>query len=633
MCGIVALVSRNVDTRTLLRASDAIAHRGPDGNGIWVSPLERCGLANVRFSLNDLSGGGQPLSTAAGRVAAVVNGEFYDYERIRADLENRGHKLWTNSDSEIVLPLYLEEGFECLKQLRGEFAFALWDDVKQVLFAARDRFGMKPLYYARVGEDVVIASEIKALFAAGLERRWDSERVIDHLMLCHGPGTTLFRGVRQVPPGHYIVVKDNQIEVRCYWDVNFPRLQEQDPAFCMSRCVERIDHELQAAVRLRQRADVPVGCFLSGGLDSAAVLGLATAHEESIMAFTVGFDEDVYDERERARNTADFNDAALNIVLASQTQMAKAWERSVWHAETIYDNGRGMARLVQCDAVRAAGVKAVLVGEGADEFFGGYFFSQQDYARSSGLEHGGASAMRTGNTPLVFQSSIAGQHVVGIKGLEDTVGFTPSWLYGAVMRRGAMIRELLSEEFKAAAVPDVVISRMLDDLGTLNGIKDRHPVHKSLYMWIKTFLPNMILMLERLEMAAPVETRVPFLDHHFVEAVQQIPAPSLFRDGLEKYPLRVAVKDRIPDAVFSRPKQPFTAPHALRSQNGAMKEYIGDTIRGAELDSCVFFDRERVLKLFDRSDRLPPAAGLSADQALMLVTHVCLLQKHFRLAL
>lgn len=633
MCGIVAIHdAKGADRDQLDRMGLAVAHRGPDADGSWISRSGACGLASRRLSLNDLTGGNQPLTAASGQIAAVVNGEFYDFARIRDDLTQRGHSFKTKSDSEILLPLYLEYGEECLKHLRGEFAFVLWDERRQILFAARDRFGIKPLFYAWLGGTLVIASEIKALFAAGLTASWDNNSFIDHAMLCHGPSRTLFAGIRQVPPGHYLHLADGNLQVRRYWDIEFPVNGEMPQDEPVEVAGERLRDALETAVRLRMQADVPVACFLSGGIDSAAVLGLAaTGAGSPPTAFTVQFHGD-YDESTQARETAAFNSAPFVPIPISFDAMIGAWERAVWHGETIGDNGRGVARLLQSEAVRAAGFKAVLSGEGADEILGGYLFARHDYMRSGQISEAQRHQMaaKTATTPLAFQSSIAGRPVGSIGALDDAIGFTPSWVFGALSNRGSSLGHLFAAEHVGNATPEKVLSRVLEDVAPDDALRGRHPVHQSLYLWIKTMMLNMILVADRVEMAAPVESRVPFLDHHVAEVARTIPVSALFREGLEKYPLRLAVKDLVPAAVFNRPKQPFTAPHAMREPGNPMRNFMGDLVHGRELQENPFFDATAVLETFNGFDQLGPEAQLAADQALMLVAHTCLLQRTFR---
>src|SRR5215831_3453149 len=267
MCGIVALFSRGdpIDGQALERATQRLHHRGPDGQRLWIAPHRRVGLGHARLSIIDLVTGDQPIANEDERLHIVVNGEFYDYERIQRELEQRGHRLRTRSDSEIALHLYEEVGTQCLHQLRGEFAFVLWDEPNQTLFAARDRFGIKPLYYAQRDGILYLASEVKALFAAGIPALWNYGSFL-HATCLAVPlqDTSLFDGVHQVPPGHYLLATGRQLRIVRYWDFDYPlagaaRLRSD------AEYAEAFRHQLDEAVRIRLRADVPVGCYLSGG--------------------------------------------------------------------------------------------------------------------------------------------------------------------------------------------------------------------------------------------------------------------------------------------------------------------------------------------------------------------------------
>ena len=225
MCGIVALFSRRdpVSATVMHRATQSLYHRGPDGQRHWISPDGRVGLGHARLSIIDLTTGDQPIASEDGRTRIIVNGEFYDYEAIQRELETSGHRLQTRSDSEIALHLYEDRGTQCLHRLRGEFAFVLWDETNRTIFAARDRFGIKPLYYAFHGEALYLASEVKALFAAGVPARWDAESVAQSVECGGHQVRTLYEGVFQVPPGHYLLATDKHTQLLQYWDFDYPR--------------------------------------------------------------------------------------------------------------------------------------------------------------------------------------------------------------------------------------------------------------------------------------------------------------------------------------------------------------------------------------------------------------------------
>ena len=298
MCGIVGVYSRHepVSPAVLQRAAASLYHRGPDGRRQWISPNQRVGLGHTRLSIIDLSTGDQPIASEDSRTHIVVNGEFYDYERIQRELESRGHHLRTRSDSEIALHLYEELGTNCLHQLRGEFAFVLWDVTHRRLFAARDRFGIKPLFYAWHNDALYLASEVKALFAAGVPARWDEESVFHSVAYGGHQMRTLYEGVHQVPPGHYLIATEKHLQINRYWDFNYPTASANPPSRSDADYAAEFRHVFEEAVRIRLRADVPVGVYLSGGLDSCSVLGLAARHHpEPIRAFTLTFESADYD--------------------------------------------------------------------------------------------------------------------------------------------------------------------------------------------------------------------------------------------------------------------------------------------------------------------------------------------------
>jgi asparagine synthase (glutamine-hydrolysing) len=381
MCGIVALFSRRdpIKAEVVQRATQCLYHRGPDGQRQWLSADRRVALGHARLSIIDLQTGDQPIASEDERTRIVVNGEFYGYEAIQRELERSGHRLRTRSDSEIALHLYEDLGVHCLHQLRGEFAFVLWDETNRRIFAARDRFGIKPLFYAFHGETIYFASEVKALFAAGVPARWDAESVYHSVEYGGHQTRTLFDGVFQVPPGHYLLATDTHVQLNRYWDFDYP------PA--NGHAVQRSDadyraefrHTLEEAVRIRLRADVPVGCYLSGGLDSGSVLGLAARHHpQPIRAFTLTFDHAEYDEEMQAKEMARRAGAEFFPIPIRQDDLADNFADAILQSETLCFNAHGVAKYLLSRAVRDAGYKVVMTGEGSDEILGGYAHFRRD---------------------------------------------------------------------------------------------------------------------------------------------------------------------------------------------------------------------------------------------------------------
>ena len=347
MCGIVAFFSRRlpVSEEAVQRATRSLFHRGPDGQRHWISEDGRVALGHARLSIIDLTTGDQPIVSENGQTRIVVNGEFYGYEAIQRELEQSGHRLRTGSDSEIALHLYEDLGTQCLHRLRGEFAFVLWDQSNRTIFAARDRFGIKPLFYAVHNETLYLASEAKALFAAGVPANWDAESVYHCVEYGGHPMRTLFDGVFQLPPGHYLIASDKHIELHPYWDFNYPpadRAAALRPDF---EYAAEFRDALDEAVRIRLRADVPVGCYLSGGLDSCAVLGLAARHHAgSIRAFTLTFDRAEYDEGEIAKEMAAKAGADFFPIPIRQDDLADHFADAITCCENLCFNAHGIAK-------------------------------------------------------------------------------------------------------------------------------------------------------------------------------------------------------------------------------------------------------------------------------------------------
>ena len=373
MCGIVALFSRRdpISPAALQRATQSLYHRGPDGQRCWMAPDGRVALGHARLSIIDLATGDQPIASEDETIRIVVNGEFYGYESIQRELEQSGHRLRTRSDSEIALHLYEDRGPHCLHRLRGEFALVLWDETNRTMVAARDRFGIKPLFFALHGDTLYFASEVKALFAAGVPARWDAESVYHSAEFGGHQVRTLFEGIRQVPPGHYLIATEKHVQINQYWDFDYPRADRATPQRSDADYAAEFRAALEEAVRIRLRADVPVGCYLSGGLDSCSVLGLAAKHHpEPIRAFTLTFDRAEYDEGEFAREMAAMAGAEFFPIPIRQDDLADNFADAILQSETFCLNAHGVAKYLLSRAVRDAGYKVVITGEGSDENVG-----------------------------------------------------------------------------------------------------------------------------------------------------------------------------------------------------------------------------------------------------------------------
>lgn len=628
MCGIVAIFSNQepISGEALSRATQRLYHRGPDQQRQWIAPHGRVGLGHTRLSIIDLATGDQPIANEDGTIQIIVNGEFYDFERVRRELTQRGHCLRTRSDSEIALHLYEDFGAKSLQHLRGEFAFVLWDEPNGLLFAARDRFGIKPLFYAVVNEALYLASEVKALLAAGVPARWDHESVFQQLFVSVDQDRSLFGGVYQVPPGHYLLATRGRVQLVRYWDLDYPRGNHGPPPRTGAEYIEQLHSALNEAVRIRLRADVPVACLLSGGLDSSAVLGMATQHcDTPLEAFTVTFDHPVYDEGPFARETANHLGATFHPLAVNASDFAEAFSDALWHAEMIGDNAHGVARYLLSRAVRDAGYKVVLAGEGADELFAGYLFARQDVvAQSSEAQDRPALPERSWTAGL-----FPGQ-AHSLAGVHQMLGFTPSILKTLAENRSPF-RSLLAADFAAEfgeRDPYCVFLNRLEIEGQLTG---RERVVQSLYLWCRSIFASVILAAERLDMAHSVEVRLPFLDHKLFEFVREMPISLLIHGLQEKYVLREAARPFLTDTVYRAPKHPFIAPPAGLTTNNRLYELIQDILRSEVMRSVPFFDVTSVVALLDKLPKMDQSTRVSLDPIVTMMLCICVLQDRFGL--
>lgn len=642
MCGIIGIFSsqNNVSKEILKKSIKTLLHRGPDSQKIWISPHKNVGLGHTRLSIIDLFTGDQPLTNKNKTIHLVVNGEFYDFERQREELQKRGHDFLTNTDSEIALHLYEDFGINCLNHLRGEFAFILWDEKKQICLAARDRFGIKPLFYSMVNNTLYLASEVKALFAAGVKAEWDQDSMILYanttLSLEH---RTPYKNVYQIPPGHLLLAKHNTLQLSKYWDLNYPKETRQPSLLTNSEYIEALRAKIQEAIRIRLRADVPVGCYLSGGLDSSTVLGMAAHHsKKSIPAFTLTFDDEDYDEQKIAREMAEKAGATFFPVTIKQSDLADHFVDAVTHAETFFYNGHGIAKFLLSKAVRNAGYKVVLTGEGADELFAGY-----PHFRIDNLLHSRNDLTLTQREKLLGDLEKTNVVSLGlllpnrdtntISSVQKILGYTPTWLLVA-LQSGIRMSKVLSSDFIENNHQNKSFERILQHLDINGQLKERDPVNQALYLWSKFRLPQYILTVlgDRMEMAHSIEGRVPFLDHHVAELMRDVPVNLKIHEMTEKYLLREAARPILTKTVYERQKHPFLAPPATLDVKNPFHELMQTTLRGPSLAAVSFYDQKKVIALLDKLGSMEKKDCIAWDPVLMSILSTCILQEKFQIS-
>ncbi len=570
------------DSERLKRAADAMAHRGPDDEGFYID--QELGLGNRRLSIIDLPGGHQPLSNEDASLWITFNGEIYNYRELRSGLIHKGHQLRTASDTEVILHLYEERGVDCLKELRGMFAFALWDSRQRRLFLARDRLGIKPLFYSASREGVIFASELRALRQLAARCfEVDLQAVYDFFAFRYVPApNTFYQDVRKLLPGHYLLADSRGIKTQSYWDAPNEPESEQSP----EKLANEILDCLRESVRLRLIADVPLGAFLSGGIDSSAVVALMSElGAKPLRTFSVGFDEPGYSELPWARavarqfktehqelvvNADDFKNDLPHLISLREEPLAEPTDVALYR--------------MSCLAARS--VKVVLAGEGGDEIFAGY----PKYAaeRLAGF----AAFLPSGLVRRVARwlpySQRRAQTALESLSIHEEAARAANWFASFSREEQAA---LFSRDFLAQIDPG-------HPAKVLAGYCQRHPsrspLKRLLYADLKVWLPdNLLLRGDHMTMAASIEERLPLLDHQVVELAARIPDRFLVRGFQTKAFMRRMFRARLLPETLRRRKVGFTVPMGLWFQ-GALKPMIRDLLLSPRLETQGYFNAASV---------------------------------------
>jgi asparagine synthase (glutamine-hydrolysing) len=560
MCGIAGIVNFDpkeaVDTQLLRRMTDLVAHRGPDDAGHWIG--EGIGLGHRRLSILDLSAAGhQPMSNEDGTLWIVYNGECYNYRELTKQLVARGHRFRSQSDTEAILRLYEERGIACLDEIDGMFAMAIWDGRTRSLVLARDRIGIKPLYYFSDARHLVFASELKALLAdRSVPSEIDTAALGDFLHLLSIPDPrSIFSGVRKLLPGHYLVVHDGKIEERCYWDVTV----NPDERMSFDEACGGFGPRFEAAVASHMVADVPVGAFLSGGVDSSSAVALASGiSHEPLNTFSVTFPGlGEFDESRYAALVAGHcgtNHHEFNL----QPHLVDVLPEVAWHADEPFAISSGFALYNLARQARKH-VKVVLTGDGSDEIFGGYTWRHVDFA----AETGARGMLRHFARLLGLRHGSSGDDI-------DEKYIACITCYGD--------RELDGLLTPAVAHDVAVAWRRNAVRKYLSSCKSSEQLARKLYADVKTTLVSeMLTKVDRMTMAHGLEARVPFLDHHLVEWAFTVPGRHKFGEGGGKRLVKRAMEPLLPQEILYRPKQGFNVPLKVWLRD-ELREFIQDQL-------------------------------------------------------
>lgn len=582
----------------------ALHHRGPDGSGFHVDG--RIGLAHARLSIIDLAGGAQPIHNESADVWVTFNGEIFNHIELRGELERLGHRFYTHSDTEVIVHLYEQFGDDFVDHLNGQFAIGLWDARRKRLVLARDRVGVRPLFYTEVNGRLLFASEVKALFqVAGVERRLDPIGLAQVFTLWGAIGyQTVFAGVRSLPPGHLLTADERGIRQRCYWDWDLMA----DPQIRRSEddCAAELKDLLIDAVRLQLRADVPVGAYLSGGLDSSVITALIRNHTDvPLRSFSLTFEDAEFDESSYQRSLADHIGTAHSSLRVRRSDIAAAFPRVVWHAESAIVRTAPAPLMLLSEHVRESGYKVVLTGEGADEVFGGYDLFKEAkirrfMARSPDSRWRGLILERL--YPYLKNSPVSGRALTQRFFGEGIEHLREPWF--AHLTRMTTTRRTL-QFFRPELQPqiDAWDARRALRESMPSGFECWDPMGRDQYLEAHTLMSGYLLSAQgdRVAMANSVEGRVPFLDHRVIEFANRLP-PRYKLNGLtEKYLLKRAVRGEVPDLIRTRTKQPYRAPDSASFfEDGRPVDYVAELLSPARVDEAGLFDPTAVGKLMKK---------------------------------
>ncbi len=610
MCGIAGIWG-NASNERLTRMADALRHRGPDDDGFWTHPTAGIGFAHRRLSIIDLPGGRQPIANEDGRIVTIFNGEIYNYQELRAELIGRGHIFTTQTDTEVIVHLYEELGEGFVARLRGMFAIALWDDTTQQLLLVRDRVGKKPLYFSDGGGEFVFASEIGGV-RAGIDVALsiDCQALADYLAWSAVPApATIYREMRAVEPGQLMVVRDRHIAGRTqYWR------QELLPKVELSKyeAVERLDQTLRESVKLRLRSDVPVGCFLSGGIDSGLVTAMAAQLAgRRLTTITIGFEDDAFDERPLARMVAEQYDTDHHEVLI-RPDVALDLPRIAAAYGQPFGDSSAIPSFYVAEAARRH-VKVVLNGDGADELFAGY-------RKFVGAFLTGQLAGTGGSSRGACWRAVA-QRLPAPRGYRSPYAFAHRLVRGMALDPLPRYMTWSIDGFDASALHALGGSAAGGDGSFLDGVEDSarlaRPtldgptgtgwIDRMLATDFATILPNDLLVkIDIATMAHGLEARSPFLDHVLVDTVARLPE-RLKLSGMRTKPLLRELSRRyLPTPISTAPKRGFEVP-LVRWLRGELRELAEDVLLSRDGLLHEMFDRAALERLLREGDGLDPA--------------------------
>lgn len=644
MCGIVGIYNSSEPLQNpenlLKRMLARIQYRGPDESGIYVN--DRVSLGSVRLSIIDIQTGQQPLSSGDGKYWIVFNGEIFNYIELKTDLKHLGYSFRTESDTEVLLNAYLEYGSDCLNRLNGQFVFAIWNNEKKELFIARDRVGIRPLFYTQTKNTFIFGSEIKTLF-----EHPDVKSEIDPVSMSQIftfwstiTPRTVFKNIFELAPGHYMKISGGQTVIRPFWSLRFPINKESCFKGSINDAAAELEELLTDAVRIRLRADVQVAAYLSGGLDSSATTALIKkVMPDSLQTFSIGFEDEEFDETPYQQEVSKYLGTRHTAFTCTSQDIGNYFPQVVWHSEIPILRTAPVPMFCLSKKVRENNIKVVITGEGADEMLAGYDIFKEGIIREFWSRQPNSKYR-----PLLLQklypylAQFKGKNKNMLKffysyGLQDTA--SPFYSHVLRWRNTSNIQNYFSDDMKSSLNgydQYEEVRRLLPA-----GFDNYELLNKSQWLEAVIFMSSYLLSSQgdRVAMANSVEGRYPFLDYRVMEFAAKLP-PDFKMHGLnEKYILKKMMNNRLPESVLKRPKQAYRAPMASSFFSSPAKEYTMDLLSENDINKTGMFSYHTVQKLLTKVSAGTMVTemenmALSGIISSQLIYHQYILKDNFR---
>lgn len=632
MCGISGIYAKNdqpIHPAEITRQIEPLVHRGPDQGGIFLSDHRQCGLGIRRLSIIDVSSGNQPLHNEDSSIHLVYNGETYNHLAIRQELEELGHRPKSHSDGEVIVHGYEAWGAETvLQKMRGMFAFALWDENRRQLFLARDRFGIKPLYYAEYDGRLYFASEIKAILTQpDLPRRVNLAALEAMFTLGFVPGpATMFAGIYKLPPAHFLITKDGHLTIKNYWQLDY----QENKKISIGEATEQFLTLLRESIQLRLMSEVPLGALLSGGLDSGTLVALLQSNlsllavnggqssldsgsNGRLKTISIGFEQAAYDEASLASSLAQTIGTEHHYITCTAADFAD-YPAIINHLEEPQASASSVPIYKLYQTCRQAGLTVILTGEGSDELLGGYHWHRGDALVRPMLYLPAALRRALAVSPLPM--STAARRVL-TRGAGDVVTRYQDWLE---LEGSDYLGKLLTPEVHSALREDKSNPLLSSWSEKLTNLRTTTPLHQTLWLESQTRMVDFInFEVDKMSMAHSIEARVPYLDHKLWEFCASLPAHFKLKGRVEKYLLRRATKNILPESTRMRRKKGLASPYAYWLRQERLPDWAETVLSDDHLRQAGLFDPETVHALRQAHQANYPAKYNQTNLAPLLM--------------